>query len=298
MSHFIVLVVGENPEEQLAPFQENNMGDCPEKYMQFNDKEEEFQQEYRNKTVSQYRFEGEDKWYYEWDDELKSRLNKSGNGNNLPSTKFHKSLFNSENRSVTEKLRDDLIKAGKLIKEERPFKEVYPIGFEQFCKEWHGMEYPDKKTGHYGYWQNLNAKWDWFQLGGRWTGFFKLKVKNEVIHKVDNGFGMTEGEFNALVKFYKENHGKFNKLVRERKWGDLTSDVAKAVRSEKMYVEVISGILPKHKVFSRPFFIFFFLCNYILSTLSVQKYINLRNKRNYGVMAPQKSNSETKYGKN
>ncbi len=33
--HFTVLVVSDNVEKALAPFQENNMGDCPKKYMTF-----------------------------------------------------------------------------------------------------------------------------------------------------------------------------------------------------------------------------------------------------------------------
>jgi hypothetical protein len=37
MSHFTVLVIGDNPEAQLEPYQENNMGDCPKEYMTFND---------------------------------------------------------------------------------------------------------------------------------------------------------------------------------------------------------------------------------------------------------------------
>ena len=37
MSHFTVMVIGDNPEEQLAPYQENNMGDCPQEYLEFND---------------------------------------------------------------------------------------------------------------------------------------------------------------------------------------------------------------------------------------------------------------------
>ena len=41
MSHFAVLVVGEEVEKQLAPFQENNMGDCPEEFMTFFNKEED-----------------------------------------------------------------------------------------------------------------------------------------------------------------------------------------------------------------------------------------------------------------
>lgn len=33
--HFSIIVAGDNYEEQLAPFQENNMGDCPEEYLEF-----------------------------------------------------------------------------------------------------------------------------------------------------------------------------------------------------------------------------------------------------------------------
>lgn len=57
MSHFTVLVIGNNPEEQLAPFQENNMGDCPREYMEFDDMTEELQKDYAEedeKTKSEY----------------------------------------------------------------------------------------------------------------------------------------------------------------------------------------------------------------------------------------------------
>ena len=33
--HFSIIVAGDNYEEQLAPFQENNMDDCPEEYLEF-----------------------------------------------------------------------------------------------------------------------------------------------------------------------------------------------------------------------------------------------------------------------
>ena len=84
MSHFTVLVIGENVEEQLAPFQENNMGDCPQEYMKFNDREDEFKDEYENKTVTQYKFKDQDKWYFSWDKELTDRLMKDFNEKNYP----------------------------------------------------------------------------------------------------------------------------------------------------------------------------------------------------------------------
>lgn len=34
---------------------------------------------------------------------------------------------------------------------------------------------PDPVTGKKGYWENPNAKWDWYLVGGRWSNFFKLK---------------------------------------------------------------------------------------------------------------------------
>lgn len=49
MSHFTVLVVGDNVEEQLAPFQENNMGDCPTEYMEFSDETEEVENDFKER---------------------------------------------------------------------------------------------------------------------------------------------------------------------------------------------------------------------------------------------------------
>ena len=86
MSHFTVMVIGENPENQLAPFQENNMGDCPSKYLEWVSVKEDY--------------------------------------DNI----------------------DDAIEDGYKTKDGVP-----------------------------GYMENPNAKWDWHQLGGRWTGLFKMK---------------------------------------------------------------------------------------------------------------------------
>jgi hypothetical protein len=57
----------------------------------------------------------------------------------------------------------------------RTFKEAYAT-FEAFCKDYHHQAAPDEKTGRYGYWRNPNKTWDWFQIGGRWRGFFPVKA--------------------------------------------------------------------------------------------------------------------------
>lgn len=46
--HFLVTVFGEDVDRQLAPYQENNFGTCPETYLEFYDVEEEFREEFRS----------------------------------------------------------------------------------------------------------------------------------------------------------------------------------------------------------------------------------------------------------
>ena len=42
----------------------------------------------------------------------------------------------------------------------------------EFVEDEYGQE---KFEGKCGYWHNPNAKWDWYEVGGRWTGYFELK---------------------------------------------------------------------------------------------------------------------------
>ena len=106
MSHFTVMVFGENAEKQLAPFQENNNGDCPDQHLVFNDETEVVEQAW--------------------------------------------------------------------AEEDQETKDEYKNDFDTYVEEYHGYS-KDEETGKYGYWENPNAKWDWYQLGGRWAGFFRLK---------------------------------------------------------------------------------------------------------------------------
>lgn len=148
MSHFTVLVIGSHPEAQLAPFQENNMGDCPREYLEFHDVEEECRKDYEEDTVTRVKL-GNGQLVSPYDDQFK-KPNTMGFGTNT--------------HTVPEPLE----------KIEVPVKEVYP-DFEKYITEYHGYKI-DSETGKYGYWDNPNKKWDWYLLGGRWTGFFKLKA--------------------------------------------------------------------------------------------------------------------------
>lgn len=52
--------------------------------------------------------------------------------------------------------------------------------------------------------KNPNAKWDWYQIGGRWTGFFKMNLP--VLPGLE---GFTEAEIRNLLKLYQTDRDKF-----------------------------------------------------------------------------------------
>lgn len=111
MSHYTVLVIGENPEEQLAPFSENL--EVPE---------------YESDTVSQ--------------EEKDSFL----------------AHYREENK----------------ISPEVNFEEAYAI----YGENWNGNRWRKNQDGVWKEYSRYNpkSKWDWYSLGGRWLGFFKLKA--------------------------------------------------------------------------------------------------------------------------
>ena len=53
----------------------------------------------------------------------------------------------------------------------KEFLKDYPT-FENYLEENYEK---DEETNLYGYWENPNAKWDWYEIGGRWRRTLKLK---------------------------------------------------------------------------------------------------------------------------
>lgn len=137
MSHFTVLVIGDDPEKQLAPYQENNMENCPEKSLTFHADED----------------------------------------SNI-----------------------------------------------------------DKKTGKRGYWTNENAKWDWYELGGRWTGFFKAR----------NGAQTLTGRPGLMTE--PANPGYADQLLKaDIDFDAMYSEAADKAAKEYDTVMAVIGHLPVNK---------------------------------------------------
>ena len=146
MSHFTVLVIGEDVDGQLARFEENTQN-LPEEWLEFKDQEEENRAQYENESMEVLVLSNGD-WAYTWDDKFL-----------IPNRDF-----------LAEK--QYLYPAGS-HKAEKPYKELFS-DYEDFLTEYHGLE-KDEKMNKYGYWTNPQAHWDWYSVGGRWSGYFKLK---------------------------------------------------------------------------------------------------------------------------
>ena len=108
MSHFTVMVIGENPEDLLQPFHEYECTRIEDEYVKFVPAEEDIEKEFKEQ-------DGED---YET--------------------------------------------------------------IEDFARDYYGYE--QNEEGVWGRMTNPNAKWDWYQLGGRWAGsIIRLKEGAEGI---------------------------------------------------------------------------------------------------------------------
>jgi hypothetical protein len=211
MSHFAVLVIGNNVEEQLAPYHEFESTGEDNQYVQAIDKTEEARKEFETATTKRYRdpegnlhspFTSEGNWDQKFWRELtpeeealygkKSYIqdyedNPEHGGLRLYSTDWHDGknyhikafAWPSEGWSEVEVLKNTV------------------VTFAEFCKDYYGHEVvpfgqqPDFEKKHkYGYTlvdcegnvtstvdrTNPKRKWDWYSVGGRWNGFFKLKV--------------------------------------------------------------------------------------------------------------------------
>lgn len=156
MSHFTVTVkltakrlashggsVDKALAEMMAPYCEQTQD---ERYTVFEDSEDEYRKEYATEGSRKVRTpEGELLW--PWDE----RFRVGGYG------------IGSDTHRVPEDCEEVTV----------PHRESYAT-FEQFVEDYHGTAL-DERTRRYGHWRNPNAKWDWYSIGGRWTGFYPVK---------------------------------------------------------------------------------------------------------------------------
>lgn len=149
MAHISVLVIGNDPEAQLAPFELEPAEGSP--YLVFMDMEEEWRR--------QYETEGEERvimpdgtavspWHQVF---------------RIPGTQG----VGSDTHQVPASLETRKI----------PYKELYAT-FDDFARACHDFEPIERYEGRYGFYKNPYGKWEWYSLGGRWARAFFTHLKD------------------------------------------------------------------------------------------------------------------------
>lgn len=230
MSHFSVMVLGEDPVGQLAPYHEFECTGDDDKYVQDIDKTEEIRADY----------ESEKRDYY-----------KTGSGEYVES---YKATEADEEQGTLENLP---VKQFMSMREYLTEQGYEPDHFLNRTQE------PDLTGEHkFGYIRldgdelvqvvrrtNPNPKWDWHQLGGRWSGFLRLKPE----------YSEAVGHARALEKRGKEVPDTLqakiaNIKMGERSWANASEALTRdrvdaapkyAIDFDRMVNEHLSQVMPQ-----------------------------------------------------
>lgn len=227
MSHFAVAVILKDVNDlkkTLAPYQENNMGDCPKEYLEFTSTREDCKQNYENSTVTMYRKIGTIDLYRRRDEMFRKEIPFEERDNEIykgfdSQTNYYDKKFWIYDYEGYEKV-------------EIPYNLIWKT-FEEYLKEYCEDEW-DEEAQDYGYWENPNAKWDYWTLCAKheWAryknenmplGYCKIKDLNKTFDQkeydkairyweiVVEGQPLREGEeqpFNLYKKeYYIERYG-------------------------------------------------------------------------------------------
>ncbi len=232
MSHFTVAVITKDEDiaSALAPFQENNMGDCPSEYMEFNDVEAEYRKEYEEDSAKEFYCESSSSHGYILSKENFEALKNSTNefvmtvekggfcsyfklggkyrGGYYPTEEHRPAEENQwfivDKINRTEHPDKDVCFEGEVVlKKIDPPKDVLHKDcyedFDTFIKDWAG--HTKDEDGRYGYYENPNAKWDWYAVGGRWSGELRDKQGRE-----QDSLQMNQIDFISMQDEQKEKY--------------------------------------------------------------------------------------------
>lgn len=234
MSHFIAAVITKEPdnyEKELAPFQENNMGDCPKEYLEFEDKTEEFTKEWQEGSTERVRLP-DGSCISVYDDRLKHYITKEEYEALGKGVRKGRTGFGTTDRCY---FYDVSQVNGTLVSV--PYKEIYKTLDDYVENEW-GEDEWDEEMKSYGYWTNPNAKWDSYGLCkagtfGRWQNspikdaFVKVRDhkiyadKNELIKEYNDALNKAKTDKTSQFIFeitygkYKdaEDYAEKNKVI-------------------------------------------------------------------------------------
>jgi len=130
--------------------------------------------------------------------------------------------------------------------EGKSFDELYPI----YADDWNGGSCKKNKDGDWENWSTYNpdSKWDWYSLGGRWSGMIKLKEGSTGIvgesGAGDNPIGIDAAmkkdiaNLNELSTFAVLKDGKWFERGKMGWWACVSNE-----KSEEQWGEEIKTLL-------------------------------------------------------
>lgn len=191
MSHFATAVILKDIkdlESVLAPYQEND-GNVPEKYLVFNRSMEDIKHRYETFSRSMYR--DEDGELYNSDDKIFEKIIKTEEKNKY--TNYH---LSKDGNYYTYDYTG-------YIEVKIPYNVIWST-FEEFLKEYCQDEW-DEKAKDYGYWENPNAKWDYWTLceKGSWARYQNDKIPNGYCKIKDWPLKFDKKEYDEAIRFWK-----------------------------------------------------------------------------------------------
>ena len=200
MSHFVVVVIGEDHDAQLAPYHEFECTGRVDKYVQSIDQIDEARKEYQSgarkmvilsdgEKVPAY----DDRFYRVPTEEESAKIGSLGGSGGGQGITWHSQDW-GDGEGYSSRVRDVASIVGA-VEAELPYVDL--MTFREFVEYEHERleigpgEEPDLEDKHKWGWveidasgdvvkviqrTNPNSHWDWYLVGGRWTGYFPLRT--------------------------------------------------------------------------------------------------------------------------
>lgn len=230
MSHFSVLVIAKNEEElaqKMLPFHEAESTGYDDYCEWVDDIHDEHLEQYNNETIECVFFNGKMLGSkYDENPVIQSMWKRSGIGH-------------SSN--------DEFILKDGYDLADVPFSKRYN-SFDEFMEDYCGYTKKNPSTGKFERWTNPNSKWDWYSVGGRWSGKLITKINGnedtELSQNIDwqamfdNEKRIRKNELNEFRRLYNECQDALSN-VEEDKYNDWVSrnDKVKEILSPEQYVK-------------------------------------------------------------
>lgn len=205
MSHFPCAVITDGTKtvrELMAPYQENNMDTVPREFLEFFDVTDEYLERYRNEDIT---------FCFDPDDPYGPVLHPP-----------YSDACRRESASEYSLNSDDYETPEGWIETKIPLKLIYST-FDDFMRYHIGEERDE--NGKYGYWENPNAKWDWYEEYGTpsWVDDY---VGNVPVRLDDIKFDPDENERKAreFIREHPAGDESLHGLERYLRMRDMTDE--------------------------------------------------------------------------